>query len=865
MTFASAAHRLFRMLWPRLNSNHRRFAPTTTRDLWPLAARCHSLGLAAVAVDGLVSNLHEVNPIGAAQQLLVCVALGILAGLWMRQAQTVPTALALVEMLTIAAIAAASTHATSIGVLLVPTLAIASIVARRLRLVLLILGLAVSQLLLEGGLDETGAAVVVVLSSLVTGSLVGGLISGLVDRVLRESNHRMGVLDAIDGIFWEESSVDSAMMVSSGAERVLGHPAELWAIPNFWRSLVHPADLDRINAEILEHSVQGSDRYFTFRMRNAHGEYRWIENHVSAAIDADGVHTIFRGLMVDRTEAMTAASNERRMAEVIATSPIGHCVLEADVVDDLSTMRVIVANASIQTMIPSGTEGISGRLLSELSDQFPRYGDIRALVEHVVIQQEAVAVETTSAAGRRYSIRCHPAANGSICISAEDVSERHAAAEESRRLACSDSLTGLPNRLALREHLTEILQDRDARRLVALVVLDLNQFKDVNDALGHAVGDQLLSAVGSRLRDTSGPAFVARLGGDEFAVVAEVDLETEGHALGHSLVSSLDQPFMLGDFAIQTGASIGISYWPTDGVDETQLLQHADAAMYLAKRKGGGWAQYDTGSATDGIRRLRLIGELKQAVELEQFELWYQPIVEPSCGAIVRAEALIRWRHPEFGLVMPDEFVRLAEVSGSIKPITRWVVERAMADADLLAETGHRIGVSLNLSARNLYEADLVEWFKALMARRGMPTNGITLELTETDVMEDSNAAMELLRSLRDLGFENSIDDFGTGYTSLSQLGNLPVSSIKVDRSFVSRIVDQPTDAAIVRALIDLGHNLGLKVVAEGVEDDATLKALVEFGCDFAQGYYFSQPMPFNYFLDLVDSVRSNKPAWLEK
>jgi diguanylate cyclase (GGDEF)-like protein len=378
------------------------------------------------------------------------------------------------------------------------------------------------------------------------------------------------------------------------------------------------------------------------------------------------------------------------------------------------------------------------------------------------------------------------------------------------------------------------------------MLMDLDQFKEVNDALGHDHGDRLLVETARRLQRVLREAdTVARLGGDEFAVLLTRDADPDAAlATAGRIRRSLEQPFQISGITLQTNGSIGVAVFPDHADDAETLAQRADVAMYAAKRSGGGVALYSPDHDQSSVRRLAILGELRAAIRSGQLVLHYQPKLDLRTGELAGCEALVRWQHPEFGLIPPGEFIELAEVSGVIQPLTRWVLETAVDQVAAWRAAGLELGVAVNLSVRNLYDNDLVVWTDGLLIDRGVNPAQLTLEITESELMSDPILAMEVLGKLKALGIATSIDDFGTGYSSLSYLKSLPIDELKIDRSFVGTMTRDDSDLTIVRSTIDLSHNLGLGVVAEGVEDEATMRQLADLGCDRMQGYHLSRPIP---------------------
>jgi diguanylate cyclase (GGDEF)-like protein/PAS domain S-box-containing protein len=420
------------------------------------------------------------------------------------------------------------------------------------------------------------------------------------------------------------------------------------------------------------------------------------------------------------------------------------------------------------------------------------------------------------------------------------------ARDEAQHQALHDGLTGLPNRTLLRDRLQQaiLLADRDNSGL-ALLIMDLDRFKDVNDTLGHHSGDDLLQQVGARLRNALRASdTVARMGGDEFAVILPTAGDAELAArVAQTLVKALEQPFTLDGHAVSIGASIGVAAYPEHGSDAKVLLRHADIAMYAAKRAGIGHSVYSCEQDTNDPDRLTLIGELRAAIANDELVLHYQPKLSLRTGRCDQVEALVRWQHPERGLVPPDHFIPLAEQTGLIKPLTGWVLTEAIRQCRAWQESGLDISVAVNLSMRNLHDPELVDMVARLLEASGISPTMLKLEVTESAVMTDPKRALDSLARLRAIGVEVAIDDFGTGHSSLSYLKQMPIEEIKLDRSFVTDMGTDRNDFTIVRSTIKLAHDLGLRVIAEGVEDQATWDLLAELGCDLAQGYHMSRPL----------------------
>jgi diguanylate cyclase (GGDEF)-like protein/PAS domain S-box-containing protein len=427
-----------------------------------------------------------------------------------------------------------------------------------------------------------------------------------------------------------------------------------------------------------------------------------------------------------------------------------------------------------------------------------------------------------------------------------DITERKRAEDALAHQALHDLLTDLPNRTLLHDRLRQAIRGakRDSSSL-ALLVMDLDRFKEVNDTFGHHYGDLLLRQVCQRLQDAlRGSDTLARLGGDEFALLLPVADAAVAGQVAQRLLEVLDEPFAIEGHSFAIGASIGIALYPQHADDADALLRRADVAMYVAKRSGSGYALYAAEQDQHSPSRLGLTAELRHAIEHGQLLLHYQPKLELRGSTVIGVEALVRWQHPQQGLVPPDQFIPLAEQSGLIRPLTEWVLTTATRQYDEWRSAGLDLPVAVNLSMRNLHDPQLSHTIAGLLSSLDVSPAALNLEITESSLMADPERAMAVLSGLRELGLSIAIDDFGTGYSSLAYLKRLPVAELKIDRSFVRDMATDASDLAIVRSTVELAHNLGLRVVAEGVEDSASQKLLTLLGCDQAQGYYISRPLP---------------------
>ncbi|MCW8906230.1 MAG: EAL domain-containing protein [Sedimenticola sp.] len=446
-----------------------------------------------------------------------------------------------------------------------------------------------------------------------------------------------------------------------------------------------------------------------------------------------------------------------------------------------------------------------------------------------------------------------------ICIQ-HDITERKALEQRLDFMAYHDELTDLPNRALLADRFRQLCtRAQRFNSKVTLLMLDLDRFKLINDTLGHRIGDQLLVEVARRLKQAArGSDTVARYGGDEFVVLANDFTDNEIPVdLARRLVAAIEEPVTIEGYPLHISASIGISLWPDDGEDMETLLRQADTAMYHAKEQGRGQFQFFTSELNQRVsQRLRLETDLRKAIENREFEVHFQPQVDLPSGRIVGAEALVRWNHPQLGLVPPDQFIPLAEDTNLIIPIGEWVMQTAIRQQVAWHQAGHRLMMAVNVSVRQLDHADFIPRLTSLLEEGGISPDDLEIEITESSVMGQPDKMLFVLNSIKSLGISLALDDFGTGYSSLSYLRRFPFDKLKIDRSFVRDIVNKPEDAAIIKTIVEIAHNLDMTVLAEGVETRQQAGHMRHSACDFIQGFLVSKPVPADQFLGLLQSSR---------
>ena len=439
----------------------------------------------------------------------------------------------------------------------------------------------------------------------------------------------------------------------------------------------------------------------------------------------------------------------------------------------------------------------------------------------------------------------------------QDSTETERNNERMARLAFVDAITGLPNRTALIERLEKaLLTARRRGHPLAVMLIDFDRFKDINDTLGHSLGDILLQQVGSRFQEALfEPDIVARMGGDEFAVLLpRLGSSDDIHLVSKKILNTLETPFSIGGIPISVYASIGVAISPDHGDTCDSLMRRADVAMYEAKRSKRRYVVYSPEHDTHSPQKLALMTGLRNALDNEELILHYQPKISLKTGRVIGLEGLVRWEHPKFGLLSPTQFIGTAEQTGLINPLLFRVFDVAQRQRQTLQKWGIKVNMSVNLSAQNLQDPNLESRIEKMMTQYHTAPGAMEFEITESAIMQNPKLALNSINRLKDLGLGFSIDDFGTGYSSLAYLKKLPVDTIKIDQSFVKDLIHSENDATIVRSTINLAHNLGLKVIAEGVESKETYYKLAAMDCDAAQGFYICRPIPGEEVL-----------AWLKK
>jgi diguanylate cyclase (GGDEF)-like protein/PAS domain S-box-containing protein len=548
------------------------------------------------------------------------------------------------------------------------------------------------------------------------------------------------------------------------------------------------------------------------------------------SLDQETMRSLAYALGIRRRDALLGSVAESSADAIMVVGPGG---------------QIEMANAAAASMFACSREAMVGALASRYVP-LPDAAIIPATLPGKVIEQDATRFDGTAFPVEITVSPVDVQGEALRTVIVRDITARKLQEQRLQYEATHDSLTDLPNRAALMNHLEVVLTRTPADGRVALLMLDLCRFKEVNDTLGHEVGDQVLREVARRFESVAdGGGFVARLGGDEFTLVLEQTAPDDDIVeIASILHESLREPIPAAGIAIDVGVSIGIARYPDEAKDPATLLRHADVAMYVAKRRQTRFEMYDPANDRNTVRRLAMVGELRGAIANGQLRLYYQPKINFRTGQCDSVEALMRWPHPEYGFVSPAEFIVLAESTDLIRPLTEWTLACAMAQWVNWRASGLQVRIAVNLSARLLQDTDFVSVLRGLLERHRVPGEALELEITESAMLYDSERALRVIRDIHSLGIALSIDDFGTGFSSLAYLRELPVHAVKLDKSFVTHLHERADDRSIVNGTVRMAHELGLKVVAEGVESEWAAQYLADAGYDYGQGYRYSPAVP---------------------
>ncbi len=601
------------------------------------------------------------------------------------------------------------------------------------------------------------------------------------------------------------------------------------------------------------------------RFRTAAGA--WAHVQLRPTVPAPAPGTIARGSLVDVTTEEAVRRTGRRFAELVERDPSGCMVLEFLDADDPESLVIRAANPAAHALFRLEHQVVDGTplesVLGPASAQLLRSAVFD--VSHTGESLTAERLSLTEVRGTYLDLRVDRLSDGTVGVVVTDVTGTVALEERLRHQASHDALTSLPNRALFEERLAVALAEVTASTPVALILVDVDRLREVNESHGLHLGDQLLVEIGRRLvREVRGTAIVSRVDGDEFAILTlPCGTTAEATERATAVSAVLDRPFDVEGHMISVQASVGVAIAPDHATDARSALRLAQSALEQAKSDDRRFVVHEPATPSSSIHRLALLSELRQGLANRDLELRYQPVVDLRSGQVTRAEAVLRWRDDADGTRLPLEFLELAEHSGLIQPLTRWILSEAAAAARTLAEAGRPMVLSTNLSVRNLFDPDLPTFLALLVSSGELDTELLELEVGETELTDDPVRAAEVLGELAGIGLRLVVDDFGTGFTSLSALRQLPLAGLKIDRGFVANVTSAPADAAIVRSTIELCHELGLRVGADGVSDAETLSTLAGFGCDHAQGTHLSGPVPLDQLGGRIDELESAVRGWI--
>ncbi|WP_233236803.1 bifunctional diguanylate cyclase/phosphodiesterase [Bordetella sp. LUAb4] len=690
-----------------------------------------------------------------------------------------------------------------------------------------------------------------------------GHLQGRFDLVIQASSDALWDMELGD---YDISDPECPCWLSDQFRRMLGYSSQD-DLPNLlssWSARLHPDDSGRTLQAFVAHigDYSGQTPYdVTYRLRCRDGSYRWMRALGRTQRAADGRAVRVAGAMTDITDSMVLLDLKRYAEDIAARYRDQASLLDkttdAIVVRGLDG-RVQFWNRSAERMYGWTPEEATGRLVSELiyddhallddiTGRILTHGEWRGEIRHRRKDGTTFPVE-----GHWTLVLDEAGEPKSIMVINSDITQRKAAEQKIRLLAMYDSLTGLPNRTLCMESLGRALVEaRMNDGMLAVLFMDLNRFKEINDTRGHGVGDQVLVQVARRFQAVLHPGeILSRLAGDEFIVATPVDDRAAAVDLAQRLEGALLDPVAAADHTFIMRVSIGIALHPMDGTTIDDLLKRADIAMYRAKDSGVGHVFYEPEMSEGLAERMELAKDLARALNNGELQLYYQPKVDLDSGAMVGAEALLRWYDPRRGWVSPVDFIPIAEARGMMAPLGRWVLREACRQMKAWQGAGlHFSGrLAINLAAQELDDGSLASSIVDIVQAADLTPSSFELELTESGLMGDIERAIVVMAALKTAGFSLSIDDFGTGYSSLAYLKRLPVDKLKIDISFVRDMLNDRHDRTIVTTILGMAHNMGLSAIAEGVEQAEQAEALRALGCDEAQGYYYGKPQPASVF-----------------
>jgi diguanylate cyclase (GGDEF)-like protein/PAS domain S-box-containing protein len=686
-----------------------------------------------------------------------------------------------------------------------------------------------------------------------------GLFRGMKNTAeeLQDNKKRLkSIFDTLDVAIWSHDLRTNTLLITSGIEKLYGYSSEEFYKDNtLWKKVIHPEDY-HVLAERETGLSRGEAVTSVYRIIRPNGEVRWIQDRGIPVLDDKGNFVDFTSVLFDITDRQESEGRYRSLVEM---SP--------DLIAVYSRGKLDYINeAGSKLFKAEDPNDLIGKPIADLipAEVLAHIKNRELTIDENFEEKLWFEFKATQVDGKEIDVEMSAMPilyEGRMAeqIVGRDLTQRKRAEKTIKYMAYYDVLTGLPNRNMVRKHLNAALKNGDQE--LAVLFLDLDRFKIINDTKGHRVGDLLLKVVASRLKNAvQNTGLVSRQGGDEFIILLKGLSKEEVIEVAERILGEFSEGIMVESQEFFVTPSIGISMAPCDGQDEETLIKHADTAMYLAKERGKNNYQFYT-DQLHGLssRKMELENGLRKALEQDQLMLHYQPQVNLLTGKIIGVEALVRWQHPEKGIISPVEFISLAEETGLIVPLGKWVLGKAAAQNKAWQDKGFSpIPISVNISVRQLQEDRFIDTVKQILDETRLDPHYLDLEITES-VMQNSEKTAMTLNQLKELGVMLAIDDFGTGYSSLSLLKHLPIDKIKIDKSFVDDIIHHANQGAMVKTIIDMGHNLQFDVIAEGVEEQEQVAFLIANGCMIGQGYHFSRPLPLEAMENLLINSNKNK------